>query len=352
MKYDICPICGSPAKKEHEAKSTTFYYSCLRCGKFNIHDMFMYKLKDLNDIKIANISGWIRENQGEKIILDENKIESLKILRNLTVFEKADKTLLFLSQNYPIPGVNFDFKFSDINSFLIDIFQGKYKEDIGEANLSFMKKYGRKILSLVAISRSIDFHEFSFIWSSYLRIEKKYISDNSASITPKGWAHIESLQQRNPNSKNVFIAMWFSDDMFEVFNNFIVKAVIEAGFNAPKHIGKKEHNNDINDEIIAEINSSRFVVADFTGNRGGVYYESGYARGLKIPVIYTCREDWFNKFIKQSVKIKYAKGNEKDKIINSYSQIHFDVNHQNFILWNTGEELKEKLANRIKATII
>ena len=40
------------------------------------------------------------------------------------------------------------------------------------------------------------------------------------------------------------------------------------------------------------------VVADFThgraGARGGVYYEAGLARGLGLPVIWTCREDMFD----------------------------------------------------------
>ncbi len=35
----------------------------------------------------------------------------------------------------------------------------------------------------------------------------------------------------------------------------------------------------------------RFMIADFTGHRGGVYFEAGFAHGLGIPVIWTCRED-------------------------------------------------------------
>ena len=89
----------------------------------------------------------------------------------------------------------------------------------------------------------------------------------------------------------------------------------------------KEHNNDINDEIIGEIRSSRFIVADFTGNRGGVYYEAGFANGLNIPVIHMCKKEELKK-------------------------VHFDVNHRNIIDWKTGEELYERLLNRIKATIV
>ena len=63
------------------------------------------------------------------------------------------------------------------------------------------------------------------------------------------------------------------------------------------------------DEILAEIRKSRFVVADFTcckqcavcetckktGRKisipGSVYYETGFARGLGIPVIHIVRGD-------------------------------------------------------------
>jgi hypothetical protein len=55
------------------------------------------------------------------------------------------------------------------------------------------------------------------------------------------------------------------------------KGISDAGFE-PLRINMKEHVNKICDEIIAEIRRSRFVVADYTGQRGGVYYEAGLRR--------------------------------------------------------------------------
>ena len=43
---------------------------------------------------------------------------------------------------------------------------------------------------------------------------------------------------------------------------------------------------------------------------------------------------------------------EKDMEIQVDSKIHFDVEHFNFILWESEDELYEKLKNRIEATII
>ena len=90
--------------------------------------------------------------------------------------------------------------------------------------------------------------------------------------------------------------------------------------------------NKIDDEIIAELNRARFVVADFThgdeGPRGGVYYEAGFAHGRNIPVIFTCRKDIIDK-------------------------VHFDTRQYNHIVWEAEklDEFRRKLAMRISAVI-
>ncbi len=99
-------------------------------------------------------------------------------------------------------------------------------------------------------------------------------------------------------------------------------------FQAPKpfRVDKKEHNDKVDDLIIASIKESRFVVADFTGHRGGVYFEAGFAMGLGLPVIWSCRQDEVEK-------------------------LHFDIRQYNCVTWTTAAELQEKLYNRIRATI-
>lgn len=51
------------------------------------------------------------------------------------------------------------------------------------------------------------------------------------------------------------------------------------------------------------------------------------------------------------MKIRYSKGNEKDKEFDIFTQIHFDIDHSKFIRWENGEDLYEQLLKRIKATI-
>jgi nucleoside 2-deoxyribosyltransferase len=91
-------------------------------------------------------------------------------------------------------------------------------------------------------------------------------------------------------------------------------------------IDQKEHANKICDEIIAEIRRSRFVVADYTGHRGGVYYEAGFATGRGLHVILTCRK------------------NDMDKL-------HFDIRQYNCIDWQSPEQLAQRLQVRIEALL-
>ncbi|MDA1051804.1 MAG: hypothetical protein O3C40_15165 [Planctomycetota bacterium] len=65
---------------------------------------------------------------------------------------------------------------------------------------------------------------------------------------------------------------------------------------------------------MSEIRKARFLVADFTKHRNGVYFEAGYAIGLQIPVIWLCRED-------------------------EMGRVHFDTEHFNHIVWKDATDL-------------
>lgn len=99
-------------------------------------------------------------------------------------------------------------------------------------------------------------------------------------IEAKGWDKFSELRKSlSKYRKQAFVAMWFDKTMDNFFFNGIQPAIEHDGTKCIR-IDFKEHNNKICDEIIAEIRRSRYLVADFTGNRGGVYYEAGFAYGL------------------------------------------------------------------------
>ena len=150
----------------------------------------------------------------------------------------------------------------------------------------------------------------------------------TAMVTIEGHRQI-GLLATDTDSSQVFVAMWFHETTESAYSQGIELAVRDAGYR-PLRIDRKEHVNKIEDEIVAEIRRSRFIVADFTqghdGARGGVYYEAGFAHGLGLPVILSCRRDCLD-------------------------ELHFDTNHYNHIVWDNPGELREKLKNRILAVI-
>ena len=151
----------------------------------------------------------------------------------------------------------------------------------------------------------------------------------SCTLTMDGHKRLEELEKNSTTSSRAFVAMWLDDSMNDVWAHGFKKAIDEAGYE-PVRIDEQEHVEKIDDAIIAEIQRARFVVADFTygesGARGSVYYEAGFAHGLNIPVIFSCRKDLIKK-------------------------IHFDTRQYNHIEWTEPEELREKLKNRIAAQI-
>ena len=69
-------------------------------------------------------------------------------------------------------------------------------------------------------------------------------------------------------STQCFIAMWFHESTTDALERGIEPAIEETGYE-PLRIDRKEHINQIDDEIIAEIRRSRFLVADFTHGEDG-----------------------------------------------------------------------------------
>jgi nucleoside 2-deoxyribosyltransferase len=162
-------------------------------------------------------------------------------------------------------------------------------------------------------------------------VQGSFYTAGGASVRPTthGWQELDKLKRPRTDSAQAFVAMWFSDSTSDAYTSGIEPAIVGAGYKAIR-IDKKEHNNKIDDEILAEIRRSRFVVADFTCApkqvRGGVYYEAGFAQGLGIPVIWMCKET-------------------------SLPDLHFDTRQYAHIVWKNPADLCAQLRNRIGATI-
>ncbi len=120
--------------------------------------------------------------------------------------------------------------------------------------------------------------------------------------------------------------MSFDPSLDAAYELGIKRAVRACGFDAicMKEISPIE---GITDRILSEIRLAQFVVADFTGQRGGVYFEAGFARGLGRDVIWLCGKD-------------------------DLKNVHFDIRHFGHVVWEDPDDLYNKLSASIRANII
>jgi hypothetical protein len=145
-------------------------------------------------------------------------------------------------------------------------------------------------------------------------------------LTVKGLTRLIDANE-GQDSKYCFVAMAFDVGLNNIYIEAIEPAIVETGF-IPLRVDRVHIQSDrtINDEIIAGIKKSKFVIADFTKHKNGVYFEAGYALGRGQKVIYTCRED-------------------------EMSKAHFDIRNYQHIVWTDINDFREKLINKIEAFI-
>lgn len=145
-------------------------------------------------------------------------------------------------------------------------------------------------------------------------------------ITYSGLAQVAEISNSGKTSDRCFVAMSFSKGLVDI-RNAIKEAITQTGF-SPVLIDEIHFESEltINDAIIGEIKKCKFLVADFSEHKHGVYFESGFALGLKKSVIYTCRQS-------------------------DFADSHFDTNHYPHIIYNDPNELRDKLALKIEAWI-
>lgn len=143
-------------------------------------------------------------------------------------------------------------------------------------------------------------------------------------LTPKSWGIIEDKRKKIDSNK-AFIAMSFGLENRIDVQKAIESACLKSDIIA-KTVDVEHFTGKITDKIISMINESLIMIADFTSNNNGVYFEAGYAEGLGRIVIYTIKKSDFD-------------------------NLHFDTKQTNYIIWETTEELEDKLTDRVKVLI-
>ena len=286
-----CPLCGLNANVYRRKNPDDLFEGwCERCGDVCITLPAVEEAKSQG--KAHLVSAWLRRrpaNEPATIINTEGVDRILKDIPEYSVLDKLDLTLVQVSSMTSEPGQRSTFMVSSDDPLV-------YARSQDEATF-----YVKQLATL-----------------GYVKEEAA-----TARMTAQGYLRLSEVQRTNRESPFVFVAMWFDASLNQIYDEAIEPAIREAGYKAVR-IDRVHHANRIDDEIVGRIKGSRFMVADFTGQRHGVYFEAGLMLGLGRTVIWMCKKAELN-------------------------EIHFDTRQYNFIDYTDISEAKKRLYDRIIA---
>ena len=305
---DSCKLCNGKLDQcdSQSALDLLYRVKCPRCGVYQISSLAL-STEPESFVKerfhlISAVARWNSERNNslliKKELLDDRSEFEARILSVCprSTQEKMDRILAYVAENSSYPGQKIHIN----GEYDYPLFYCKGTEELG-----FYIKHLEEI-ALVG-HPEIDAGHFRL------------------ALSAEGWRRVEERTKPNIESKQAFVAMWFDEELKSAYSEGIAKLEEDTGFSMLR-IDMREFNDKICDKILAEIRRSRFVIVDVTGHRQGVYFEAGFAMGLGLPVIWTCRED-------------------------EIDACHFDTRQYNHITWKDADELHQKLKDRILATI-
>jgi nucleoside 2-deoxyribosyltransferase len=304
---NICPVCKIQAQdvsvKEDSGKA--LQYKCARCGKFKISKSLQPRIGKNN--LGPKLSGWIRNLSELGMEIPDINMSILKeIEQSIPEYNPSDKQYLFLR---------------NISQ------KSKYPGDIVAIDPRFDYP-----LAWASAPEELFFY-IRFLIERGLLISSGNRKDSLAggnkpvavAISPYGWEYLDKYEQRAIELSQAYVAMSFSNAMNTAWEKAIKPAINDAGYKACR-VNSTQHSDKINAKIIAEIKNSMFLVADVTQQQRVVYFEAGYAIGRNLPVIWCVRKD-------------------------DLKNVHFDTRQYNHVVWETTDELKEKLYDVICAVV-
>ena len=256
-----CPVCNTTAKVlRREDAGNDIHWECQRCGTFRVLGSAAGPLGRLKPEHKAKLSGWTFEQNTLESVprLTRDVLARVMTRRFPSINERSDRLLLEALRGQTTLGAPFN---------------------INEPRF-------------VAATYSRDTHEVAFLLRmlSERGLMQTTAIGGRCEVLPEGYVAADTLARSPGDSNKGFVAMSFSEQLEQAYRDGLQAGIHNAGYD-PVRVDRVEHTNRIDDEIIAQIRTAFFVVADFTEHRGGVYFEAGFALGLNLPVIWTCHKD-------------------------------------------------------------
>lgn len=309
MALATCAIWKTPAQLLENAGEYQVFDSPRAGGQYWISGTVIGQMPSFNDHAKRLLTTWICEQRRAGIETPKAQSRVMELIKSRQVLPIMTRMTLALQ------------------------YLGLHITQLGDF-VNLQKDTDVDTLRLLAETESRnarELHELMQMLEASGLVHASFFAGGGVRVQPTvaGWRELDNLKRPQADSTQAFVAMWFNELTTEAYTKGIEPALNATGYK-PIRIDKKEHNNKIDDEIIAEIRRSRFLIADFTCEpknvRGGVYYEAGFAQGLGIPVIWTCKDT-------------------------SLNDLHFDTRQYSHIVWKAPADLLVQLKNRIGATI-
>lgn len=144
-------------------------------------------------------------------------------------------------------------------------------------------------------------------------------------LTLDGWQWYNDIV-RHRQSRVAFMAMKYGDEELSgMVDDYIRPAIEQTGFDL-KLLSDDPEAGIIDNRLRVEIRRSRLLIADLSHHNNGAYWEAGFAEGLGLPVIYTC----------------------KKSVLDS-GEVHFDTRNNLIVPWDP--DSPEDAVKELKATI-
>ena len=281
-----CPIWNPSAVQVGSTGGGVSCWNSPRAGgKYYVDASALSLVGQLEDRQKARLTTWLIKKRRlgisrpviphdlQSAYNDHREFRSIISGPDLTVHARADELLKYIQRRTPSIGTEFAFRPNDANDTQLEMEIFAYTESISRKEWKFL---------------------FDYLVGQGCLMDGTKIGKLAGTIMVDGYGRLAEIENVITASSQAFVAMWFNNSLDFLFSEAIEPAVKDAGYDAL--IINEEHFLDkIDDQIIAGIKRSRFVVADFThgngGARGSVYYEAGFAQGLGKDVIFTCRKD-------------------------------------------------------------
>jgi hypothetical protein len=329
-----CWLCGNIASSFYDSPARAHLcLSCETCGTYFVIPSFKSASASYDseyhwsDDQKATLSAYCRRNLGTWISIGPGDIERLcAFVPRYSPPERIDRLLQILGERTSKIGK--PAQFNVVADYPLIVANGWE-----EAHFIL----GALIQKRFIDADKVEEKNFTELMAHRANLARMYDKSPMASgpvprgpeytVTMDGWIRIEEIKTSGRSLTQCFVAMAFRKATDFIWESVIEPAIREAGYK-PFRIDREQHVNRIDDEIISQIRRSRFMVADFTLQRGGVYFEAGMMHGLGRNVIWMCHQD----------ELTSDKG------------LHFDIRQFNFLTYQAGdEETKKRLYERIVA---